>query len=232
MTTFTKPLILVVEDDPSLQQLLQQNLEFEGYEVLLASNGQKGLELAEAHAVDLILLDLMLPKMSGIEVCKQLRAKGNPVPIIMLTARDSVGDKVKGLKLGADDYISKPFELMEMLARVEAVLRRKAGTPNYEESYLLGRLNIDFSQRTIEDGELIMELTQQENLLLRYLVHHEGKVLSREQIFQDVWGHDYLYSMRTIDTHVTKLRQKIEEIPAKPRHILTVHRVGYKFVND
>lgn len=230
MSTFSKKTILVVEDDPSLRQLLIQNLEYEGYHILAAENGQKGLLLAESEAIDLILLDLMLPKMSGIALCKHIRAKGNTVPIIMLTAKDLVGDKVKGLKQGADDYVSKPFDLLELLARIEAVLRRKKDTIRYEGSYTLGELRFDFTQQKIFQGNRVHDLTQQENLLLRYLVHHEGEILSREQIFQDIWGHDHLYSMRTIDTHITKLRQKIELIPAKPKHILTVHRVGYKFM--
>ncbi|MCL4143591.1 UNVERIFIED_CONTAM: hypothetical protein GTU68_035586 [Idotea baltica] len=224
------PSILVVEDEPALLELLLQNLKFEGYHVIEARNGQDALKQIETRTVDLMILDLMLPKMSGIEVCKHLRAKGNALPIIMLTARGTQSDKIRGLKIGADDYVTKPFDLMELLARIEAILRRNRTTPVYEESYLLGEMKFDFVQHTIQKETSLTSLTQQEMLLLRYLVHHEREVLSREQIFQDVWGHDYLYSHRTIDTHITKLRQKIEIYPSKPRHILTIHRVGYKFL--
>lgn len=213
-----------------MRSLIDQNLRFEGYEVSLAEDGRRAMELMESENIDLILLDLMLPKMSGIEVCKQLRAKGNPVPIIMLTARDATEDKIRGLKTGADDYLSKPFDLLELLARIEAVLRRGKGNKGYKEVYQLGKIRIDFREQKIIKREEILKMTQQESLLLKYLVHHEGKILSREEIFQDIWGHDHLYSMRTIDTHITKLRQKIEEIPSKPKHILTVHRVGYRFM--
>lgn len=230
MDKLLKQHILCVEDDPSLRSLIDQNLRFEGYEVLLAEDGFRAMELIETENVDLILLDLMLPKMSGIELCKQLRAKGNSVPIIMLTARDATEDKIRGLKTGADDYLCKPFDLMELLARIEAVLRRGKANRGYKEVYHLGEIRIDFKEQRITKGSELLSMTQQETLLLKYLVHHEGKILSREEIFQDIWGHDHLYSMRTIDTHITKLRQKIEKIPSKPRHILTVHRVGYRFV--
>lgn len=226
------PSILVVEDEPALMELLLQNLKFEGYHVLEARNGQDALKQIEKHSLDLMILDLMLPKMSGIEVCKYLRSKGNPLPIIMLTARGTQSDKIRGLKIGADDYVTKPFDLMELLARIEAILRRNRTALVYEESYQLGEMRFDFVQHTVQNETSVTSLTQQEMLLLRYLVHNEGTVLSREQIFQDVWGHDYLYSHRTIDTHITKLRQKIEVHPSKPKHILTVHRVGYKFVKS
>ena len=225
-----KAKILLIEDDPAICELLHQNLRFEGYEVQEARAGNEGLRLAQAGQADLILLDLMLPRMSGIEVCKQLRAQGNKVPIIMLTARDAQADIVRGLKTGADDYVTKPFDLMELLARIESVLRRTISTQVYQDHYQLGDLQFDFVQHTLTQGDRVERLTRQESLLLRYLVHHEGKILSREQIMQDVWGHDELYSFRTIDTHITKLRQKIEAKPSRPRYILTVHRVGYRFV--
>ncbi|MEM6800036.1 MAG: response regulator transcription factor [Bacteroidota bacterium] len=230
MDFLDKQLILCVEDDPSLRTLIEQNLRFEGYEVLLAENGAKALDILDKEAVDLVLLDLMLPKMSGIEICKQLRAKGNEVAVIMLTARDAMEDKVRGLKTGADDYISKPFELMELLARIEAVLRRGKKSVVYKDSFQLGSIQIDFKERIVVKEGKSHSMTQQESLLLQYLVHREGKVLSREEIFEDIWGHEHLYSMRTIDTHINKLRQKIEERPSKPRHILTIHRVGYRFI--
>lgn len=222
--------ILVVEDDPAIASLLEQNLLFEGYQVSLAYDGKSGLEKAEAEHPALILLDLMLPRMSGLEVCKHLRAKGNKTPIIMVTARDQSMEKVRGLRLGADDYIAKPFDLMELLARIEAVLRRTGKSQVFLEKVQLKDIVIDFGNNQIlkQHGEI--PLSRQEALLLKYLIHHEGQVLERSQILADVWGHDYLYSDRTIDTHITKLRQKIEPNPKSPCYILTVHRVGYKFV--
>ncbi|MEM7368630.1 MAG: response regulator transcription factor [Bacteroidota bacterium] len=225
-----QPVVLLVEDDPSLHELLQQNLSFEGYEILSARNGQEALEVATSQSVDVMILDLMLPRISGIEVCKQLRATGNQVPIIMLTARDTQMDKIRGLKTGADDYLTKPFDVMELLARIEALLRRVSSKTAYQDQYVLGTLIIDFDQHSIRSPNQQIELTRQEALLLKYLVHHEGRVLSREQIMQDVWGHDLLFSHRTIDTHITRLRQKLEDNPRYPTYILTVHRVGYKFV--
>lgn len=224
--------ILLVEDDPALRELLQQNLQFEGYEVLTALNGKEALQQVEAHSVDLMILDLMLPVMSGIEVCKQLRSTGNMLPILMLTARNSQMDKIRGLKTGADDYLTKPFDVMELLARIEAILRRTSKKQSYQDQVYLGDIFIDFSQNRIECGNQHIELTRQEGLLLRYLVHHADQVLSREQIMADVWGHDYLFSHRTIDTHITRLRQKIEQDPRNPKRIITVHRVGYKLISD
>jgi two-component system alkaline phosphatase synthesis response regulator PhoP len=230
MTSTLKRKILVVEDEPSIAYLVKENLEFEGYHVVQAADGIEGLSAAEKEFPDLILLDLMLPRMSGMEVCKTLRSKGNDVPIIMLTARGENMDKVVGLKTGADDYITKPFDIQELTARIEAIFRRSGKQVTYNDQLRIGSADVDFAANTIVRAEQTMELTRVEAQLLRYLVHNEGKVLPREQIMGDVWGHDYLLSSRTIDTHVTHLRQKIEENPANPRHIITVHRVGYKFL--
>ncbi|MEM7657175.1 MAG: response regulator transcription factor [Bacteroidota bacterium] len=223
------PVLLVVEDDPSLRELLEQNLRFEGYRVEVASNGKQGLEAVEIHQPDLILLDLMLPVMSGLEVCKRLRGTGNEVPIIMLTARDTQVDKIRGLKIGADDYVSKPFDLMELLARIEAVLRRTQQPGRYQEEMQVGNIRVHFGEQMLHNGTAQIPLTRQECLLLQYLMHQAGQVCAREQIMADVWGHDELFSYRTIDTHITRLRQKIEINPSQPRHLLTVHRVGYRF---
>lgn len=223
--------ILVVEDDESIRTLLQTNLEFEGYEVRVAEDGPSGLDMAEKTAPDLLILDLMLPGMSGIEVCKRLRARGNNLPIIMLTARSENLEKVMGLKSGADDYITKPFDILELSARVEAIFRRSGKQVNLE-TCRVGDAEIDFNANTIRKGDKEFAITQVEAQLLKYLVHHEGKILPREQIMEDVWGHDYLLSSRTIDTHVTHLRQKLEDNPSQPRYIVTIHRVGYKFVNN
>jgi two-component system, OmpR family, alkaline phosphatase synthesis response regulator PhoP len=223
--------ILVVEDENSIRYLLRSNLEYEGYEVIEADNGLNGLELAEKASPDLILLDLMLPQMSGMEVCKRLRSTGNTTPVIMLTARDQQMDKVIGLKTGADDYITKPFDILELCARIEAIFRRSGKHSERTTLFHIGKVEVDFQAQCVRRGTEETELTRMESELLRYLIHNEGKILTREQILADVWGHDYLLSMRTIDTHVTHLRKKIEENPAEPAHILTVHRVGYRFQN-
>ena len=222
--------ILIVEDEESIRFLLKQNLEFEGYEVLETIDGQAGLNAALECEPDLIVLDLMLPQMSGMEVCKRLRSTGNVTPIIMLTAKGQQIDKVLGLKAGADDYLTKPFDILELSARIEALLRRSGMQKKLGKSYQINNLEIDFTAGVIRNGKEEMALTKVESQLLKYFVRNEGKVMSRESIMQDVWGHDYLLSTRTIDTHVTHLRQKIETNPSKPRHIVTVHRVGYKFV--
>lgn len=221
--------ILVVEDENAIRYLLRENLEYEGYEVMEAGNGVEGLEMAERNAPDLILLDLMLPNMSGMEVCKRLRSTGNTVPVIMLTSRSQQMDKVIGLKAGADDYITKPFDILELTARIEALLRRTGKPAESTKLFHVGQVEVDFQAQMVRKGAEETELTRMESELLRYLILNEGKILTREQILADVWGHDYLLSMRTIDTHVTHLRKKIEENPAEPRHILTVHRVGYRF---
>lgn len=225
-----KRTILIVEDDDSIRFLLRQNLEFEGYEVLEAEDGEKGLAMTEKESPDLLVLDLMMPKMSGMELCKRLRQTGNEVPILMLTARGQSMDKVMGLKSGADDYLTKPFDILELSARIEALLRRVGKSPDHIHKYQLRDLEIDFQAGTIVGAGQQYELKKLEMQLLQYFVHHEGKALPREQIMEDVWGHDHLLSHRTIDTHVTHLRKKIELDPAQPRHIVTVHRVGYKFL--
>ena len=222
--------ILVVEDDPSLAKLLRQNLEFEGYRVIQAFTGTEAFEKALLPETDLIVLDLMLPQMSGLEVCRRLRARGHRIPILMLTAKGTTEDKVKGLRTGADDYLTKPFELVEFLARTEAMIRRLGKKHPLQDVYSLGSYTFDFIHNTIDLPSGKIELTRQEARLMRYLVHHKGLALTREQIMEDVWSHNYLYSDRTIDTHITRLRQKLEPDPSNPRFILTVHRVGYKFV--
>lgn len=223
--------ILVVEDDPTLRSLLRQNLEFEGYQVFEADNGQTGLDLADQEQPDLLVLDLMLPRMSGMEICKRLRSTGSQTPILMLTARDTPMDKVMGLKSGADDYLTKPFDLMELLARVEALLRRVGKPmPSQQTTFHIGDADIDFRKGTITRDGQTHHLKKLERQLLQYFVHHPNQPLSREQIMGDVWEHDELLSFRTIDTHVTHLRKKIEPDPSNPRYIVTIHRVGYKFV--
>ncbi len=224
--------VLVVEDDEAMAVALRDGFAFEGYEVEVAGDGRSGLEHALAEPPPrLMILDVMLPRMSGLDVCRELRSEGNDLPIIMLTARGQEIDKVLGLKLGADDYVTKPFSFMELLARVEAVLRRyegsHAGTP---ASYRFGDLEVDFRHHRVSKGGRSIELTPRELRLLEYFVSHRGQVVSRDTLLESVWDYDATPFTRTVDTHIAKLRKKIEDTPSEPRFLVTVHRLGYKFL--
>lgn len=225
------PKILIIEDEPEMARGLSDNLAFEGYEVHLEANGEAGLQFALAQPVDLILLDLMLPKLPGYEVCKTLRAKGKDMPIIMLTAKGQEIDKVLGLELGADDYITKPFSLRELIARIHAQLRRrKPGAQPEDEVFSFGELTLDFKHyRATKSGEEI-ELTAKEFEILHYLIAHRGTVVKRADLLDKVWGLEDYPTTRTVDNHILKLRKKIEKDPASPEFIITVHGIGYKFL--
>jgi two-component system alkaline phosphatase synthesis response regulator PhoP len=212
---------------------LSDRLRSEGYVVDHEGDGEAGEKLAGQNQFDLIILDVMLPQRSGFDVCRNLRQRAVMTPILMLTARAQLNEKVVGLKLGADDYMTKPFETLELLARVESLLRR----PNYIstiisslESYTFGQVEIDFRKMEVRKNEVIVDLSAREFQLLRYFVQHRGDVLSREIILNGVWGYDSIPATRTIDTHVTWLRHKIEENPRRPQFIITVHGLGYKFI--
>jgi two-component system alkaline phosphatase synthesis response regulator PhoP len=225
-----KSRILLVEDEPGLVMTLTDRLTSEGYVVETASDGETGLERALGEAFDLIMLDVMLPRKNGFDLCRDLRQKNVQTPIIMLTARGQVVDKVVGLKLGADDYVTKPFELMELLARIEALLRRapvaSAASP---ETFQFGPVRVDFRRAEVDrEGEPV-ELSSLEFKLLHYLIEHRGAVISRDTLLDEVWGYDAMPSTRTVDVHVAWLRQKIETNPRHPQFILTVHGLGYKF---
>ncbi|HUP63363.1 MAG TPA: response regulator transcription factor [Thermoanaerobaculia bacterium] len=221
--------ILVVEDDPAMSVALRDGFEFEKYGVEMAADGEDGLRLAMRGDHDLIVLDVMLPKKSGLDVCKELRRNGSKTPVIMLTARGQEIDKIVGLKLGADDYVTKPFSFMELLARVEAVLRRVNRTAAGDE-YAFGDVKLDFrTYQATKTGDAL-ELTPREFRILRYFIDHAEEVVSREALLNHVWGYDSSAFTRTVDTHMARLRQKIEHVPSEPRHLLTVHRVGYRFV--
>ncbi|HKR64849.1 MAG TPA: response regulator transcription factor [Thermoanaerobaculia bacterium] len=221
--------ILVVEDDPAMSVALRDGFEFEKYAVDMAADGEEGLRLASRGDHDLMILDVMLPKKSGLDVCKELRKNGSHTPIIMLTARGQEIDKIVGLKLGADDYVTKPFSFMELLARVEAILRRTNRVPAGEE-YEFGDVRLDFRTYQATKTGTPLELTPREFRILRYFIDHAGDVVSREALLNHVWGYDSSAFTRTVDTHMARLRQKIEVTPGEPRHFITVHRVGYKFV--
>lgn len=221
--------VLVVEDDPAMSVALRDGFEFEKHVVEMANDGEEGLRLAGHSDHDLIILDVMLPRKSGLDVCRELRKAGNNTPVIMLTARGQEVDKIVGLKLGADDYVTKPFSFMELLARMEAVMRRSRRTAPGEE-VAFGDVKLDFKKYQAFKSEAPVDLTQREFRILRYFLDHANEVVSREALLHHVWGYDSSAFTRTVDTHMARLRQKIESIPAEPRHLLTVHRVGYRFV--
>lgn len=222
--------LLLIEDEPGLVLTLTDRLTSEGYHVEAATDGTVGLARATSEPFDLIVLDVMLPGKNGFDVCRDLRQQNNDTPILMLTARGQVVDKVVGLKLGADDYLTKPFEMMELLARLEALLRRApipSGTPI--DTYHFGDVEIDFRRAEVSRNGNIIELSAKEFQLLRYFVTHRGAALSRDELLNEVWDYDTLPATRTVDVHVAWLRQKLEFNPRHPQHILTVHGLGYKF---
>lgn len=222
--------ILIVEDDESISLGLRMNLEAEGYDVQVAADGEDGLTRAAAGGTDLVILDVMLPKMNGFEVVRQLRAKQATVPVIMLSARGAEMDKVMGLELGAEDYITKPFGLAELLARVKAVLRRDGLSRKHVEAVVLaGELTIDSGTRLVSRAGAPVELTATEFDVLWCLVEAQGRVLSREEILTQVWGVGHHGTLRTIDNFLLQLRSKLEKDSAEPEHLLTVRGVGYRF---
>jgi len=222
--------ILIVEDEPNMVAGLRDNFEFEGYEVVSAYNGAEGLERALAESPDLVLLDVMMPKMSGLDVCKQLKAKRPSIPIIMLTARGQEVDKVVGLELGADDYVTKPFSIRELIARVKAVLRRSRTLPKEHDRYSFGDADVNLHACRVTRGGKEIELSAIEFELLKYFICHAGEVLTRDRLLEEVWGYDSYPTTRTVDAHLVRLRQKLEPDPEQPHFFLTVHGMGYRFV--
>ena len=221
--------LLLVEDEPGLVLTLSDRLAREGYAVESSADGESGLERASAEAFDLLLLDVMLPRLSGFDVLRELRKRNIETPVIMLTARGQVVDKVVGLKLGADDYVTKPFEMVELLARVEAKLRRVPKSPHPAEGHQFGDIRVDFRRAEVTKGGASMDLSAREFQLLKYFIEHRGATLTREELLNEVWGYNSMPSTRTVDVHVAWLRQKIEPNPRHPQYILTVHGMGYKF---
>ena len=221
--------VLLIEDEPGLVLTLTDRLRSEGYDVGSATDGNAGLALAERDAWDVILLDVMLPGKGGFDVCRDLRQRGIATPIVMLTARGQVVDKVLGLKLGADDYLTKPFDMMELLARIEVQLRRSAASTSDPVHLRFGDVVVDTRKAEVTRNGAVVEMSAREFLLLKYLIEHRGETLSREQLLNDVWGYHSMPSTRTVDVHVAWLRQKIEPNPRHPQFILTVHGLGYRF---
>ncbi|MCJ7580554.1 MAG: response regulator transcription factor [Candidatus Aminicenantes bacterium] len=227
--------ILIIEDDLSILNGLKDVLTFKNYEVFTATDGEVGYAAAKEKNFDLIILDVMLPKMDGFTLCRKLRDKGNMTPVLMLTARGEEPDKVQGLDFGADDYVTKPFSLPELLARIRALLRRQTGededgTP--PDSLRIGDIYLDFKKYEASRGESSLSLSPKEFGILRYLAARVGNVVSRDELLDEVWGYEQFPTTRTVDNHIAQLRSKIEKDPGNPKHLITVHGIGYRLILD
>jgi DNA-binding response OmpR family regulator len=222
--------ILVVEDEPAILRGLADNLKFESYEVLTAMDGEAGYRLMKERKPDLVILDLMLPKLSGYELCRKARAEGITTPILMLTARGEEGDRVLGLDLGADDYVTKPFSVRELMARVRALLRRSQPLKALPDELRFDDVVVDFRSYEARKGGQALEMTRKEFSVLRLLAARAGEVVTRDELLNEVWGYENYPTTRTVDNHIAALRGKLERDPAEPQHLRTVHGVGYKFV--
>jgi two-component system alkaline phosphatase synthesis response regulator PhoP len=226
-----KLMVLLVEDEPGLVMTLTDRLASEGYEVESVGDFNGAIKRGAAGQHDLVLLDVMLPGGSGFDVCRTLRQRGVQAPILMLTARGQVVDRVVGLKLGADDYVVKPFDMAELLARMEALLRRAPTAAATPDGFKFADVAIDFRRAEVTKAGRRVDLSAREFKLLRYFIEHRGAALSRDELLNEVWGYNAMPSTRTVDVHVAWLRQKLETNPRHPEHLLTVHGLGYKFVS-
>jgi len=224
--------ILIVEDEESILLALEDDLRMEGHAVTGETDGAKALARAQGGGFDLIILDIMLPSMDGFEICRRLRDGGDRTPILVLTAKGQEVDKVVGLELGADDYVTKPFSRRELLARVKALLRRAERSDDASERFHFADVAVDFRGWDVKKNGQTVDLTAKEFQLLKLLIEHRGEVLRRDEMLNEVWGGDADVFPRTVDTHIAHLRQKLEREPAHPRHIVNVRAVGYKFVTD
>ena len=222
--------ILVIEDDPAILRGLVDNLKFESHDVVSAADGETGYRLIKEKKPHLIILDLMLPKLSGYKVCRRVRSEGITTPIMMLTARGEEGDKVLGLDLGADDYVTKPFSIRELLARVRAFLRRSNSSTSPPKEIRFADVVIDFRSYEACKGDRVLDMTRKEFGVLRVLAAHPGEVVTRDELLNEVWGFENYPTTRTVDNHIASIRAKLENNPAEPDHLLTVHGVGYKLV--
>ena len=222
--------ILIIEDDISILRALKDNLSYEGYQVITSTEGREGLQAALNKPVDLLLLDIMLPGMNGYEICRRLKKEKPDLPIIMITARGSELDTVAGLDMGADDYISKPFSIPELLARVRAVLRRSSDEITEIESYTFGQVSLDFKKQEATVKQKPVDLSSKEYAIMKYFIEHENEVVHRNDLLEKVWGFDIMPTTRTVDNYILELRKKFEQDPSKPSHLLTIRGAGYKFV--
>jgi DNA-binding response OmpR family regulator len=221
--------ILVIEDDIIILRGLQDNLEYEGYDVFTETNGEKGLQLALEKKPDLILLDIMLPGMSGYEICRKLKKERSDLPIIMITARGSEMDKVSGLDIGADDYVTKPFSIPELMARIRAVIRRTARGSDIMDEYCFGNIKLDFKRYKAFRDNQELKLSSKEFAIMEYFIRHEGEAVHRHDLLNEVWGYEAVPTTRTIDNFILDLRKKLEENPSKPRYIESIRDIGYRF---
>jgi DNA-binding response OmpR family regulator len=226
--------ILIIEDDISILNGLRDVLTFKSYEVLTAEDGEIGYAVIVEEKPDLIILDIMIPRMDGFALCRKLRAEGNSIPVLMLTARGEEPDKIRGLDIGADDYVTKPFSLPELLARVRALLRRtpERSTKSPPDSLKIGDVSMDFKRYEARKGDASINLSPKEFGILGFLASRAGEVVTRDELLDEVWGYDLYPTTRTVDNHIAQLRSKIEKDPADPRYLVTVHGVGYKLSLD
>ncbi len=222
--------ILVIDDDVTLAKGLAEVLTAEQFNVLIANTGEKGFQMARRENVDLVILDLKLPDKTGEEICRDLRKQGIQIPILMLTSKRQERDKVTGLEVGADDYVTKPFGVRELVARIHALLRRKPEIKADIDEYTFGDVYVDFHKGEVLRKKKMVDVTARELRVLKFLIQHEGEVISRDMLLNEVWGYDEFPTTRTIDNYILSLRKKIEDDHAAPRHLLTIHTVGYKFV--
>ncbi|MCK4659536.1 MAG: response regulator transcription factor [Phycisphaerae bacterium] len=222
--------ILIAEDEPEMAMGLKDNLQFEGYEALVALDGEQAIALAESERPDLILLDIMMPKVDGLEVCRRIRKTGSLVPIVMLTAKSQEIDIVRGLEAGADDYVAKPFGVRELLARIKVALRHAGATPAMSKALKIGSAEVDFAKGRVTRGAELFSLGYFEIEILKMLVEHAEQPVERNDLLDTIWGLEASPTNRTVDNHIVSLRRKIEQDSKNPRHILTVHSIGYKFV--
>lgn len=222
--------ILIIEDDVSILRGLKDNLEYEGYAVVSETNGKKGLQLALEKNADLLLLDIMLPGMNGYEICKKVKKEKPGLPVIMITARGSEMDKVSGLDIGADDYVTKPFSIPELMARIRAVLRRTSKITESINQIQFGNVLLDFKKFQAFVSKSEVSLSSREFEIMKYLVVHEGEAIHRHDLLNNVWGYEAVPTTRTVDNFILDLRKKLEENPSEPKHIISIRSVGYKFV--
>lgn len=222
--------IVVIEDDLAILRGLRDNLECESYEVYTATNGEHGYQLIQKHHPHLIVLDLMMPRMSGYELCRKVRSEGIATPILMLTARSEEADRVRGFDLGADDYVTKPFSVPELMARIRAILRRVKSSTAFPDRLSFDDVSVDFKRFEAAKAGGVLKLSRKEFGVLRLLAARVGHVVTRNELLDEVWGHDSFPTTRTVDNHIASLRSKLEDDSSKPRHLITVHGVGYKLI--